>query len=180
VLSLILSFSLVHGFWDYVGDKAQDYAEGAAIADATADMAKTFDQSDNLIKDLEEFEKVSSKIEEKLQDTVYISEESKSLMSGVDYSSNRLSSNIRYTTSYFRRLKRLLLRFAALGSDTSTALNTMETVASLSEVQKNQQTMIMMEKQKHMLEINEKLEERKKWDNFLENEHKKRWGVGYD
>jgi len=177
---MFILIGLCFSFFDFLAEKGEDAAETAAIASATADLVSVVGGSEEIIRAMEDIEWFASAVEDKIDESIYLSEETKRLMKGVDYSSDRLSTNIRYTTSYIRRLQSLFLRYAAFGSDFATAINTLETNVSLSEIQKNQQTMIMMERQKSLLELNEKLIEHQKSEAFIDEQRKKRWRMPAD
>jgi len=176
IFILVLS-SHSYAFLDFMAGKANDAAEGAAIGSAMAELLETVGASEELINGFEDLESLASAVEKNAYETIYLTKESRELLRGINYTSkNRLSSNIRYTTTYIKRMASFFARVVAFGADMSTALNTLEMNVGLSEIQKNQQTQIMIEKQKILIEVNEKSASKRQWDSFLESEKKTRYG----
>ena len=104
----------------------------------------------------------------------YLSRTTQQLLKGPDWSSKRIDTNIRSTTDYIRRLKRLVVRAIGLGTDGTVALNTTETNIALNEVQKNQQAMIMQNSDAQLREIEKEQEEGRQWSSFSEQQRKAR------
>ncbi|MCB0349084.1 MAG: hypothetical protein KDD37_09615 [Bdellovibrionales bacterium] len=179
-MSVILVYLFIgaqsYAFLDFMAKKGDDAAEGAAIASAMAELVETIGGSEELVDSFNQLEEIASEVERNAYETIYLTKEGRTLMKGINYTSkNRLSSNIRHTTTYIKRLRSFLLRLAAFGSDMATALNTLEMNVGLSEVQKNQQTQIMIEKQKILAETSEKAAEKEQWESFMETERNKRY-----
>lgn len=78
--------------------------------------------------------------------------------------------NIRSTTSYVNRLKRVILRISALGLDGATAINTFETNTSLVEVIKNQQRSLLLQQQREVAKAKQIEEDKGNWNNFVKRE----------
>lgn len=164
---LILLFSAPsYAFLDFIGDQAKKAVEVAAYVDAAAELATEVAPDKDLEDGAKDIQKRAEILRSESSNVRYLSRSTQAILKGPDWSSRRLETNIRATTDYIRRLKRLLVRAAVLGTDGAVALNTTETNVALNEVQKNQQAMIMQNADAQLREIEKEQEEARQWSAF--------------
>jgi hypothetical protein len=159
-------------FLDFLGDQTKKAIEAAAYADALGELMFEVVPDEESKKGANDIRARSDKLRSEASSLRYLSQSTKSVLNGPDWSSNRLESNIRATSDYVRRLRKTILRIAALGTDGSTALNTAETNVALNEVQKNQQTMILQNEDAKIRQLEKEHEEAKQWDGFSQRQRK--------
>lgn len=159
---------------DFIGQQAKSAAEGAAYADAVSDLISEVSPDEDLKSGAKDIASRTQKIRSEASHMKYMSDSTKALALGPDWSSKRLETNIRSTTEYVRRLKRLIAQVAALGTNGVVALNTTETNVSLLQVQRNQQAMIMQNEDRRLQEIEKEQEESRQWSAFSESQRKQR------
>lgn len=158
------------GFLDFVGDQTKKAAETLAYADAVGDLVGEVSNETELRESAQGMRKRTESLRTEIRTLNGISHSTKAVLEGPDWSSKRLDTNIKNTTDYVRRLKKLLVRIAALGTDGATALNTTETNIALNEVQKNQQTMILQLEDQRLRNMEKETDEAKKWDQFTQRQ----------
>lgn len=159
-------------FLDFIGEQAKKAVEAAAYADAVAELSGEL-SPDNDVKDgARDIQKRAETIRSDSANLRYLSRSTKSVLNGPDWSSCRLETNIRATTDYVRRIKRLFGRIAILGTNGAIALNTTETNVALNEVQKNQQVLIMQNEDYKLRQIEKEHEEAQQWTNFSDRQRK--------
>lgn len=173
VILLMLSLTVpCYAFLDFVGEQAKKAVELAAYVDAAAELVGEVAPDKDLENGAKDIQRRSEALRAEASNVRYLSRSTQTVLKGPDWSSRRLETNIRSTTDYIRRLKSLLVRAAALGTDGAIALNTTETNVALNEVQKNQQTMIMQNADMQLREMEREHEEGKQWATFSEQQKK--------
>ena len=173
VFFLVFFFSnSSYAFLDFVGEQAKKAVELAAYVDAAAELSSEVAPDKDLEDGAKDIQKRAEVLRSESSNARYLSRSTQSVLKGPDWSSRRLETNIRATTDYIRRLKRLLIRAAALGTDGAVALNTTETNVALNEVQKNQQAMIMQNADAQLRSMEKEHEESRQWTVFSEKQRK--------
>lgn len=167
VAILILFFSIkAFAFLDFIGEQAKKTMEATAYADAVAELSAEISPNTELKEGAKDIRSRSDKLKSEASTLQFLSSSTKRTLEGPDWSSRRLDSNIRSTTEYVRRLKTLIARISALGTDGATALNTTETNVALNEVQKNQQALILQNEDAKLRKIEQEQEEARQWSEF--------------
>lgn len=167
-------------FLDFLGDQAKKATEVVAYTDAAAELIDEVSTDDDLSNGMQSVRKRSEVLRSESSNLRYMTRNTKSVLNGPDWSSRRLESNIKNTTDYVRRLKRLLSRIAILGTDGAVALNTTETNVALNEVQKNQQVIILQNEEAKLRDIEKEQEDARQWASFSERQRKLRKSEGSD
>lgn len=165
-------------FLDFIGNQTKEALEVAAYVDATAELIGEISPDGELSEGAKDVKKRSEQLRTETSKARTISRTTKAVLNGPDWSSKRLETNIRNTTDYVRKLKRLIGRVAALGTNGAIALNTTETNVALNEVQKNQQAMILQNEESKIRELEREQEEAHQWANFSEHQRKLRKSEG--
>ena len=161
-----------YAFLDFIGDQAKEAIEIATYVDAAADLANEISPDKDLENGAKDIQKRAEILRSESANARYVSRSTQAILKGPDWSSRRLETNIRSTTDYVRRLKRLLARAVALGTDGTVALNTTETNVALNEVQKNQQAMIMQNADQQLRDMEKEQEESRQWTMFSDRQRK--------
>lgn len=173
IFCVVLLFSVKsYAFLDFIGDQAKKAVELAAYVDAAAELSTEIAPDRDLENGAKDIQKRAEVLRSESSNARYLSRTTQSVLKGPDWSSRRLETNIRSTTDYIRRLKRLLVRAAALGTDGAVALNTTETNVALNEVQKNQQALIMQNADSQLREMEREHEDARQWSVFSESQRK--------
>ena len=116
VFFLVFFFSnSSYAFLDFVGEQAKKAVELAAYVDAAAELSSEVAPDKDLEDGAKDIQKRAEVLRSESSNARYLSRSTQSVLKGPDWSSRRLETNIRATTDYIRRLKRLLIRAAALG-----------------------------------------------------------------
>lgn len=157
-------------FLDWVGEEAKKAVEVAAYADAVTELMGEVSPNEQLKEGAKDLNLRAEKLRSEASTYRYLSSATQSVLKGPDWSSERLETNIRSTTDYARKLKRLVGRIAALGMNGATALNTTETNIALNEVQKNQQVLILQNEESKVRDFEKEHEEAKTWTEFSEKQ----------
>jgi hypothetical protein len=165
-------------FLDFIGQQAKAAAESAAYADAVTDLVSEVSPDEELKAGARDISDRAQRLRSEASRLKYLSESTKNVLSGPDWSSKRLETNIRSTTEYVRRLKRLIAQITVLGTNGAIALNTTEANMALIQVQKNQQTIIMQNEHRNLREMEKEQEESKQWSMFSESQRKQRQTAG--
>ena len=138
--------------------------------EALLDLAGEVSDSETIKENSKEIRIRTNRLKSETKNLGYISNTTHSLLSGPDWSSKRIDKNIRATTSYIKRLKRVIARVALLGTSGAIALNTAETNVALNAVQKNQQT-LMLQNQDYMLRsLEREKESANQWSSFINSQ----------
>lgn len=153
-------------FLDFIGDRAAKVAESLAYTDAVSELLSEVTNDSGIKDGAIDLRRRSDQLRSEANKIQSVSYSTKSVLAGPDLSSKRLDANIRTTTDYIRRVKRLMMHLALLGTDGATAFNTAETNFALNEVQKNQQTMIIQQEDQKLRELEKETHEAKVWDQF--------------
>lgn len=161
-------------FLDFIGEQAKKAAEAAAYADAVGELAGEIAPDGTIQEGADDVKKRAETLRKNASELRYLSRTSQEILTGPDWSSKRLETNIRNTTDYVRKLKRLIARIAILGTDGATALNTTETNVALNEVQKNQQALLIQNEDTKIRQIEKEREESKNWAEFSSHQRKLR------
>lgn len=170
----LLAESNAVAFLDFIGEQTKKAAETAAYTDAVADLASEMSPENELKSGALDLKNRAERLRSEANETRYLTQTTKDLMSGPDWTSKRLETNIRNTTDFVRRLKRLISRIAILGTDGATALNTAETNVALNAIQKNQQSEIMIQQELKISQLERENEEAKVWQQFVMNQRNQR------
>lgn len=176
-LALLIPFKSF-AFLDFLGEQAKKGAEAAAYADAVSELIEEVNPSSELSDGANDLNRRADYLRRETSSLKYVSRTSKEVLLGPQWTSKRLETNIRNTTEYARKLKRLIARIAILGTDGATALNTTETNVALNDVQKNQQVLIMQNEARDLREMEKEQELAKSWADFSDNQKKLRNGGG--
>lgn len=163
-------------FLDFIGNQAKEAIEAAAYVDAVADLSSEISTDSDLKNASKELAKRADALRSEAYNVKSLSQSTKAVLNGPDWSSKRLETNIRNTTDYIRRMKRLVSKISALGLTGATALNGTETNVALNEVQKNQQTMILQNEDAKIRDLEKETEESKQWTEFSNNQKNLRKG----
>lgn len=161
-----------YGFLDFLGEQAKKAAEAAAYADAVSELAGEIAPDGTIKEGADDIKKRAEKLRSEASELRYLTRTSQQVLLGPDWSSKRLETNIRNTTDYVRKLKRLIARIALLGTDGATALNTTETNVALNEVQKNQQALLLQNEDSKIRALEKEHEESKQWAEFSASQRK--------
>lgn len=163
-------------FLDFIGEQAKKAVEVAAYVDAVNDLMGEVSPSSELSENANDLNLRAEALRREASSLNYISRTTKDTLNGPNWTSKRLDHNIRATTEYIKRVKRLLSRIVLLGTDGATALSATETNAALNEVQKNQQVLIMQNEEMKLREISKEQENAKSWSDFSLNQKNIREG----
>ncbi len=182
--TFITTITLATLFWspsslavlDFIGETAKDTAKAAAYADAVSELANELEDSSEISEAAKSLSERMKALKTTTSEVYYISSEFRSLLDGPDWSSQQLDQNIRYTSRYINRLKRLLVSLGLVGTDVATAMNTAETNGALKEVLRNQQAQLLLQKEDKVDRAEADLNRKKEWDEFIQREQKIRRG----
>ncbi len=174
-LALIIPFKSF-AFLDFLGEQAKKGAEAAAYVDAVSELIDEVSPTSEISDGANDLNRRAEYLRREASSLKYVSRTSKEVLLGPQWTSKRLETNIRNTTDYARKLKRLIARIAILGTDGATALNTTETNVALNDVQKNQQVLIMQNEARDLREMEKEQELAKSWADFSDNQRKLRQG----
>jgi len=163
---VLLYSSKSFAFLDFLGEQAKKATEVAAYADAMAEISEEIAPDEDIKTGAKDIQKRTESIRNESANLRYVGRNTKSVLNGPDWTSRRLETNIRSTTDYIRRFKRLMGRVAILGNEGAIALNTTETNVALNEVQKNQQTLILQNEDTRLRELEKETEESREWTEF--------------
>ena len=171
-LLIILLFlgNRAYAFLDFVGEQAKQAVEVATYIDAAAELAQEISPDKDLEEGARQIRRRAEDLRSSAAQMKSLSEATRAVLKGPDWSSRRLDTNIRATTDYIRRLKRLLSRAVALGMPGTIALNTTETNVALVEVQKNQQALIMQNADRNLRDMEKEREEVSQWSSFSQKQ----------
>lgn len=173
-LLIIFQPTQSEAFLDFLGEQAKKAIEVAAYVDAVAELSGEIGPSDEITEQAKNVKNRAESVRSEASNLRYLSRTTKSVLSGPDWTSRRLETNIRATTDYARKLKRLIARIIALGTDGATAFNTTETNVALTEVQKNQQALLLQNEDAKLREIEKEQEEVRQWEDFSRSQRKLR------
>jgi len=172
VIVILLFTSISHAFLDFIGEQAKKATEAAAYVDAVAELSEEIAPDEDIKAGASDIQRRSERIRNESANLRYVSRSTKTLLSGPDWTSRRLETNIRSTTDYIRRLKRLMGRVAILGNEGAIALNTTESNIALNEVQKNQQTMILQNEDARLRTLEKETEDSRQWADFADRQRR--------
>lgn len=157
-------------FLNWVGEEARRATEVAAYADAVSELAGEIAPNEELKEGAKDINARAERLRKEASNLRYISRSTQAILNGPDWSSRRLETNIRNTTDYVRKIKRLIARISILGTSGATALNTTETNIALNEVQKNQQALLLQNEDAKLLALERENEEAKQWAEFSQRQ----------
>lgn len=159
-------------FLDFLGEQAKKATEVAAYADAVSELSHELAPDEDIKTGAKDIQRRSEAVRRESANLRYVSRSTKSVLNGPDWSSSRLETNIRSTTDYIRRFKRLIGRIAILGNEGAIALNTTETNVALNEVQRNQQTLILQNEDTRLRQLEKESEDARQWAEFSERQRR--------
>lgn len=169
LIVLILS-PKAYAIFDFIGTQVKKGAELGSYADSVKSLSDELNSNSDLDIGLRNIRDRSSRLSAELKNMNDISDSSKNILRGPDWSKNRLDENIRATSDYVSRFKRMVIKIAALGTEGAIALNTTETNVALNEMQKNQQALILQNEDEKLRKLENEIEEKKSWQNFVSNQ----------
>ena len=152
---------------DYLAKKSDDVLKTALYADAIADLIVEVTPDTELEKRAKSTRDFAFKVNQDMKNMYYIGEDTKSVLNGPDLSNESLETNIRASTNYIRKVKRLTLKLAALGTDGFTALNALQTNETLEQIRKNQAMEIAIAQNQAQKQIVKEALEDAKMKNFI-------------
>lgn len=159
-------------FLDFIGEQAKKATEVAAYADAASELSEELVPDENIQNGARDVQRRSEAVRKESANLRYVSRSTQTVLNGPDWSSRRLETNIRSTTDYIRRFKRLIGRIAILGNEGAIALNTTETNVALNEVQRNQQTLILQNEDSKLRQLEKENEEHRQWADFSDRQRR--------
>jgi hypothetical protein len=175
-----LIFSLItinctssYGVLDFAAKKADDIAKSAAYSGAIIDLISSIDDDSSILDSTRNVDNEIKKLEQNISRISSDQEKASFILSGPNWKSKSLLQNVRNTTSYIHRLKRILSS-SSTGVDAATALNTFETNVSLNDVIKNQERQILIYQQLILKDEKRQQQEHESWDKFILREEKLR------
>ena len=155
---------------NWLADKADDAAKGSAYAAAVSDLLGEIEEDSRLLEAAESLQDGIEDLEGEIRSSKHISTETADILKGFEWKKGHLLENIRYTTGYIRRLKRLLGSLASFGAGVGmegmTAYNTFETNVNINQVLKNQQAILLMMQQKRLQKARSKQRLHQEWVDF--------------
>jgi hypothetical protein len=157
-------------FLDFIGQQARDAAAAAAYADAVTELAGEISPDGELTTGAKDISARADKLRRDTDNLKTLSQSTQNILMGPDWSSKRLDANIRSTSDYVKKIKRVIARIAFLGTPGVTALNGTEANISLMEIQKNQQAMILQTEDSKLRLIEKEHEENKSWMEFSQKQ----------
>ncbi len=175
LIVIFFSVSRADAMLNFLADQAKDSAKAAAYLDSARDLVNEIDESSSLASATQNLLVREKKLRTEFERGSQVGVEGSALFTPHDWTSKRLDENLRYTSRFVKRAKRLLVSTGLLGVEVATALNTAETNAALNEVIKNQQADLLLRHEERI-----KAEERRaEWQNFIEQERmvRRRWGA---
>lgn len=166
--ALVVILFPIHSFafLEFIGGEAKKASEAIAYADTVGELMTEVSNDTEIRDGANTMRKRSETLRSEVREIQGISTSTRMVLSGPDWSTKRLETNIKSTTDYIRRVKRLLARVMALGTAGATAVNTAETNMALNEVQKNQQAMILQLEDQRLREMEKESADAKTWDQF--------------
>jgi hypothetical protein len=139
IVLIVLISSKAFGFLDAIATTGKETAEAAAILGSVSSLLEETNTAAQQVKNLKELQERMEKMNSQLRDINGLSDNTKQLIKGPDYSNvNDLSTNIRYATEYIRTLRKVLLTVGILSPQAQTAINTTTTNNLLNKVVENQ------------------------------------------
>lgn len=175
---VFLFSSSSYAFLEFIGEQAKKGTEVAAYVDAVAEIAEELVPDEDIQLGAKDIQVRTEALRKQSANARYVSRNAETLLSGPDWSSKRLDRNIRSTTDYVKRFKRLLARIVILGNEGATALNTTETNVALNEIQKNQQTLILQNDDLRLRELERENQEHLEWSEFSDRQRRLRQSEG--
>ena len=169
ILVLICS-SISFAFLDAAAQAARDAAKSAAYVGSIGELASELSDSKSVSGEAARLDEKIRSLSHSSNDLSFMSSEFESLARGPNWTSGHLDENIRYTSKFIARAKRMLITMGLLGLDAATAMNTAETNGALKEVLKNQQAQILMQKESEVERAETEIREKSQWHDFIENE----------
>ncbi len=161
-----------YAFLDFLGEQAKKATEIAAYADAVSELSQELAPDEDIKTGAKDIQRRSEAVRKESANLRYVSRSTQSVLNGPDWSSKRLETNIRSTTDYIRRFKRLIGRIAILGNEGAIALNTTETNVALNEVQRNQQTLILQNEDARLRQLEKESEDFRQWAEFSDRQRR--------
>lgn len=161
-------------FLDFIGEQAKKATEVAAYVDAVSELSEEVVPDEDIKSGAENIQRRSEDVRRQSANVRYVSRTTQSVLNGPDWSSRRIERNIRSTTEYVRRFKRLIGRITILGNEGAIALNTTEANIALNEIQKNQQALMLQNEEARLYQIEREAEVSRQWAEFSERQRRVR------
>lgn len=159
-----------HAFYDWLAEEAKDASELAAYSSALGDLIEQIDPDSGAKEYSGEINKRIQKVQSEISSGKNLGVGVQSMLRGPDLSNKRVLDNVKSLTQYLKRLKGILATVGVLGTQGAISINTAETNRHLSEIQKNQQTQLLLLADTQIRQAEQAIEQRKKWGSFLQNE----------
>lgn len=174
---MVLLFSIeASAVLDFVGDTARDSLKSVAYIKSVSELLSELDDTNSVSPFLDELRRRNDQVLSTSQVLRTSTNEFGNQPKGTDWSLERIDKSLLYTSRYIKRLKKALIDSNILGPDVATAANTAETNGALTEVLKNQQAQILIQKEESLREREERVNEELKWRNFISKERSIRSG----
>lgn len=171
LLIIPLLFSVKsYAILDFLAEEGKKTSEVIAYSTALSDLITEIDPNSDAGEYSKRLNTRIQSVQSELANANKIGEGTESLLEGPDLSNKRVLDNIKSLTLYLRRVKGLMVALGALGTQGAIAINTAETNRHLSEIQKNQQTQLLLLADAQVKEAERTVSQRKKWDQFLTKE----------
>lgn len=159
-----------HALFDFLAEEGKELSEVAAYTAALSDLITEIQPDSEMSEHSKNLNNRIQNLHSEYSKTRRVGRDSQSILSGPDMSNRRVSDNIVSLTRYIKRVKRLMATLGLLGTQGSIAINTAETNHHLTEIQKNQQTQLLLMAEAQIKIAEDEMEQRKRWDQFFESE----------
>lgn len=155
---------------DFLASRAEEAAKTSMYMDAVYDLFSEVVPDSSMERVSRELRDENQKLSSEMYDLHFLGEDIKGLLDGPDVVGPRLDENLRSTTNYLRRGKRVAMQLALLGSNGLTAMNGLQTNATLLEIQKNQATLIAQNQKKEIYQARQEIKDSRDWQNFVKKQ----------
>jgi hypothetical protein len=170
VVVIVFYSSSSFAILDFLAEEGKDASEVIAYSTALTDLIMELDSSSSAKEHSRSLNNRIRTLDAELKSVQSLNRNATNLLEGPNLTSERVVDNINSLTRFIQRLKALMVTLGALGTQGAIAVNTAETNRHLFEMQKNQQTQLLMLAESQVKEVERTVEERKKWDGFLRRE----------
>lgn len=166
---LIILFIDVQAFaiFDWAAARAEDALKAAYYADAISELVQAVSPDDEIAQASRTLSEQTHNLRSEAQSMQYLSQDTKSILSGPDFTGKRLDQNIRQTARYIKRTKDLWGKVAILGSNGVATMSAIEANDRLDEIRKNQAAQLALDANYQQMQMRKEVVESKKWENFI-------------
>jgi hypothetical protein len=155
---------------DFLAEEGKDASELIAYSTALSDLIMELDSESSAKEHSKNLNHRIRRLDSEIKSTKSINQNATNLLEGPKLTHGRVVENINSLTRYIQRLKALMVALGALGTQGAIAINTADTNRHLFEIQKNQQTQLLMLAESQVQEAERSVAQRRKWDSFLSKE----------